>query len=140
MTNLQAVVGCAQMEQLDEFVVAKQRTRARYADALKDIPEVVSTPLAPWALSACWVSGVQVGAGATSSTKLVAALEAGGVESQKFWQPIHRQLPYADALRESLEICEGIADRFVALPCSTNLTVDVQDRVIDLCRRALCAT
>ena len=138
MTNLQAAVGCAQMEQLDTFVAAKRRIRDRYAVAFAEIPGVVSTPIAAWAESACWISGVTITEAPVSAAALVAALKTHGVEGRLFWQPLDRQLPYADALSEPLDVSDQVADRFVALPCSTNLSTESQDQVIDLCRQLLC--
>ena len=137
MTNLQAAVGCAQMEQLAELVAAKRRIRDRYADAFAEIPGVASTPIVPWAESACWISGVAIVDRPISPTALVAGLKSDEVEGRLFWQPLHRQLPYADALSEPLAASDRLASRFVALPCSTGLSVKDQERVIDLCRRLL---
>ncbi|MBK7543763.1 MAG: DegT/DnrJ/EryC1/StrS family aminotransferase [Candidatus Competibacteraceae bacterium] len=38
LTNLQAAFGCAQMEQLDQYVAAKRKIAARYGEALKGVP------------------------------------------------------------------------------------------------------
>src|SRR5262249_45747226 len=38
LTNLQAAVGVAQLEQLDDFIAAKHRIAARYEEALRNVP------------------------------------------------------------------------------------------------------
>lgn len=135
MTNLQAAVGCAQMERLDALIAAKRRIAARYAEALADIPGVLPFPVASWAMSAYWFSGVVLatpGAGA-----VVDALGRAGIGARRFWKPLHRQPPYAGCPRGALPVSEGLEDRIVTLPCSTGLTDAEQDRTIEAVRAAL---
>ena len=129
MTNLQAAVGCAQMEQLDSFLAAKRRIRDAYVDAFTAISGLGTTPLAPWAESACWISGVTIEKGL--ATAVVDALKKNGIEARVFWQTLHRSAPYAEATRESLTRADRLADRFVAMPCSSNLTAADQAQVIE---------
>jgi dTDP-4-amino-4,6-dideoxygalactose transaminase len=44
MTNLQAAVGCAQMEQLERYVAAKRRIARRYDEALTDLRVSARSP------------------------------------------------------------------------------------------------
>jgi dTDP-4-amino-4,6-dideoxygalactose transaminase len=57
MTNLQAAVGCAQLERLDDLVGAKQRIDARYREAFAEVDQLGTFPSPDWAQSACWLSG-----------------------------------------------------------------------------------
>ena len=56
-TNLQAAVGCAQMERLDSFVAAKRRIAARYNEALRRIDGFGAFPDPAYAEPAAWFSG-----------------------------------------------------------------------------------
>ena len=56
MTNLQAAVGCAQMERLDEFVERKRQIRRYYESAIEDMKDVISFPTTEG--SSCWFSGI----------------------------------------------------------------------------------
>jgi perosamine synthetase len=38
MSNLQAAIGCAQMERIDELIAAKRRIFTYYAERLHDLP------------------------------------------------------------------------------------------------------
>lgn len=58
MTNVQAAVGCAQLEQLDTFVAAKRRIQQTYTDQLADIAGLTALPEAPWANSARWLTWI----------------------------------------------------------------------------------
>ena len=127
MTNLQAAVGCAQLERLDDLVAAKRRIAERYAEALRDAPGVALFPSAPWAESACWMSGVRVaGAG-----ELARRLGERGIGARPFWKPIHLQPPYRDAPRTALPVSEAIWSEILTLPCSAGLATGDQETVIE---------
>ena len=132
MTNLQAAVGCAQMEQLNEFVAAKRRIDARYRAELRDIPKLEMFPVAGWALSACWFSGVVVAPGARHDVRsLCDLLRDRGIEARRFWKPVHLQAPYAGSPRGQMSVCESIWSRVLTLPCSTGLKDSEQSHVIE---------
>jgi perosamine synthetase len=131
MTNLQAAVGCAQMERLDEFVAAKRRIDARYREAFAGVAGLARFPVVPWAQSACWFSGVLINSGRFPAVRdICKQLRERGVEARTFWKPVHLQTPYAATPRATQNICENIWSRILTLPCSTNLTQQEQDTVI----------
>jgi perosamine synthetase len=138
MTNLQAAVGCAQMERLDEFVAAKRRIDARYREALRDSPGVGVFPVADWAESACWFSGVTIAPGAKHTVReLCTLMRERGIEARTFWKPIHLQIPYAACPRTAMPVCEDIWHRILTLPCSTHLAEQEQTFVIETLRELL---
>lgn len=137
MTNLQAAVGCAQMEQLEPFVAAKRRIARRYDDAFAGLKGTGRFPAAPWAESACWFSGLTVDAPDTAALR--EALRGNGIDARPFWKPMHLQRPYRDAPRTALSVTESLWRRIVTLPCSTHLGDSEQDRVIAATRAALAA-
>src|SRR5690606_4451120 len=59
MTNLNAAVGVAQLERLDEMVAAKRAIAARYGAALAGRDDLRPMPRAPWAEHNCWLYSVQ---------------------------------------------------------------------------------
>ncbi|CUW38023.1 Putative pyridoxal phosphate-dependent aminotransferase [Magnetospirillum sp. XM-1] len=121
MTNLQAAVGCAQLERLDEFVAAKRRIRAAYDAAFAGRPDVGPFPQPQWAESECWFSGFVLER-AESMAALRAGLRDRGIDARPFWRPMHLQPAFAEALRTSMTVTESVWDRIVTLPCSTALT------------------
>jgi len=138
MTNLQAAVGCAQMEQANGFIARKKAIRAHYDTALADLPGVGVFPQPTWGESACWFSGITIPSG-IDIAKVCAALKARGIEARSFWKPIHLQPPYASAPREPMPITEQCWHRMLTLPCSTGLTTADQETVIHAVREVLLA-
>jgi len=137
MTNLQAAVGCAQLESLERFEAAKRRIRDAYREGLADIGGIGFFPDAASRDNACWLSGVVVPVGGPSVHELCEALGADGIEARPFWKPIHLQAPFAAAPRTQMPVTDGLWSRIVTLPCSTALTREDQAFVIQKTRLAL---
>ena len=58
LTNLQAALGVAQLEQLDRFVEAKRATARAYTEALGGLPGVEPFVEQPWAVSNFWMYSI----------------------------------------------------------------------------------
>jgi dTDP-4-amino-4,6-dideoxygalactose transaminase len=129
MTNLQAAVGCAQLEQLEAFVDRKRGIRRRYDAAFADLPGIELLPQPDWGQSACWFSGIRLPTDRDTAA-FCATLRERGIEARTFWKPIHLQPPYVDAPRETMAVTDAEWARIVTLPCSTGLSEDDQERVI----------
>jgi dTDP-4-amino-4,6-dideoxygalactose transaminase len=133
MTNLQAAVGCAQMEQLETFVDAKRRIAARYDEAFRGVNGFGRFPSPAWAQSPAWFSGVvlETDDGDIKSAELRAHLRAADIDARPFWKPMHHQKPYLDAPRTAMPVSDRLWSRIVTLPCSSHLTDAQQAHVVD---------
>lgn len=128
LTNLAAALGVAQLERLSEFVETKRAVAARYDAAFADTtlelpPRIAGTD------STFWLYSVLVADGRRDA--LLDHLAARGIEARALWRPLHRQPPYADAVRLGGAVGTELFDRGVSLPCSTNLEPLSQRRVVD---------
>ena len=140
LTSLQAAVGVAQLEMLDEHVRRKREIAARYSAELADVPGVTLPRQAPWAESTYWLYTILVDKPARrSSRELIADLAAEKIEARPLWAPLHEQRPYRDAESFEVQTSRWLYDRAVSLPCSVGLTAEDQTRVIAAVRRSLCA-
>lgn len=139
MTNLQAAVGCAQMERLESFLERKRYIRAFYEKELADIPGSSFFPTPEGQESACWFSGIVLEDGGIETVRRICnALKEDGIEVRSFWKPVHLQKPYRESIRaDSLEVAEGLWDRIVTLPCSTGITDGELERVVTVTKRCL---
>lgn len=135
MTNLQAAVGCAQMELLDRFVRRKREIRRTYDEGLAGIDTVGPFPVPDWAESACWFSGFVTDP--ETADRVRAALNDEGIDARPTWKPMHLQSPYADAPRSDVSVSDRIWRRIVTLPCSTGITDDELAAVVGAVRRTL---
>ena len=135
LTNIQAAMGCAQLEQLDGYLEVKKSIAARYEEALKDIPGITPMKQAPWADSSFWLYTVSVEEErfGMSSRALIEGLAARGIQARPLWQPLHLSPVYAGNMRTDT-VAEQIYLKAVSLPCSVSMTDDEQRKVVDLLR------
>lgn len=139
MTNIQAAVGCAQLERVEEFVARKREIRRFYNEAFGGRKDISLFPTPPGMESACWFSGIVLKQGGIESVRtIIARMRDKEIECRSFWKPVHLQRPYQDAIRaESLETADGLWDRIVTLPCSTGITSEELDTVVRAVKEVL---
>ena len=93
MTNIQAAIGLAQLERLDEFVAKKRAMGRKYTELLKDVPGV-ELPLisTDYADNIYWVYGVVLnGSNTMSAQDVMKRLELKGIGTRPFFYPMHMQ-------------------------------------------------
>lgn len=124
MTNIQAAVGCAQMERLDSFINRKMQVRSYYAASLGDLDDITFFPTTEG--GSCWFSGIVLPVDRTIDDvrALMLQLKEAGIESRTFWKPVHLQTPYRLAPHSLMKVAESLWERIITLPCSTNITDD----------------
>ena len=139
MTNIQAAVGCAQLERLEEFLQRKRYVREFYKNELSDVKGISFFPAPKNQESSCWFSGIVFEDGGLEKIReFCAKLKDAGIEARSFWKPVHLQKPYADAYKaDSLKVTENLWDRIVTLPCSTNITDEDLNCVVKAIRSLL---
>jgi perosamine synthetase len=131
LTNLQAAVGVAQMEKLDEILEAKRRIAGLYARGLRAVPGITLPAEEPWARNVYWLYSILVDPVAFGLARdaVMEALEEAGVESRPFFTPAHLQPLYARG--EQLPVAEALAENGISLPSAVTLARDEVDRVVN---------
>lgn len=128
LTNVNAAIGLAQMERIEELLAAKRRIAATYDAALANRNDLRPMPRRPWGESACWLYSVLC-ASRSDADELVAVLNAAGIGARHFWETLSDQDPYRHAPRHLTGVASRLSGRIVSLPCSTTLSAAQQQRV-----------
>ena len=135
MTNLQAAVGCAQMDQIETLVAKKRDIANHYLERLGKLDWLQMPVEKPWAKNSYWVFGMLVRPEATiSRDDLAYDLGEVGIETRNFFVPMHRQpalLRRRLFINESYPVAEDISERGLYLPNGTTLTREQVDYVCD---------
>ncbi len=138
LTNIQAALGLAQLERLDDHIAAKRRIAAAYRETLGAVTGLDFMPEADWAESVFWLSTVLVEPEkfGMNCRQLCAALSAEGIQSRPLWEPMSRSAahPGADFIHYSAGENKSVADdlyaRALSLPSSVGLDGAGQERVV----------
>jgi len=136
LTNVQAAIGCAQLESLAARVAAKRRIAAAYTEALKGVPGLTPMREAPWAFSVFWLYTVLVdqrrlGIG---SRALLEGLEERKIQTRPLWQPVHCSPAHRGAHAVDGSVAQRLNSAALSLPCSVGLTLSQQQLVCDALR------
>jgi perosamine synthetase len=133
MSNIQAALGCAQMERIDEMIRRKREIFHYYRDRLQDIPGVQMNPEGSNIVNGAWMPTV-VFDKATGVTReiLRAAFGAGNIDARVFFYPLSG-LPMFDDVPGNRHAWD-IPTRAINLPSFHDMTIADQDRVINTIR------
>lgn len=127
MTNLQAALGLAQLERLDQFAQMKRRIGARYTELLRDIPGIqLPLPLTGSADNIYWVYGVVLGDKIPfDAEEAMQQLGKRGIGTRPFFWPMHEQPVFRrmGLLKDERHpVSERLARRGFYLPSGLALT------------------
>lgn len=137
LTNIQAAMGCAQVELLDSYLEAKLDIAARYRHGLEAVPGITLMPQAQWAASAWWLYTILVDEGryGTDSRGLLHRLGDERIQARPLWQPAHLSPAHAGSQALGGKVAEKLNRDGLSLPCSVGLKAADQDRVIATIQR-----
>lgn len=130
MTNLQAALGVAQLEQIDGFIAIRRKNAAYYMERLGDVPGLTMPPQATWAENVYWMFAplIESEFGVDRDTVLD-QLKENDIEPRPFFAPVHTMPMYNTG--QSLPVAESLSARGVNLPSGTTLTTTQIDTVCD---------
>lgn len=131
LTNLQAAVGVAQMERLDEILERKRMLAKRYDAAFASTDGLALPPRAPWAEPVCWLYTMLVDDElGLDRDELAERLLRTGVETRPVFLPLHEMPAYATYARDvSFPVAEELARTGISLPSAVTLTDDEIDAI-----------
>ncbi len=128
MTSLQAALGLAQLERLDEFVDRKRKMGALYTSLLGDLGDLIQLPMERTndADNIYWVFGIVLKDKVSQSAETVMSLlQAEGIGTRPFFFPMHLQPVFKNSglfKAEQYPISEILAKRGFYLPSGVAIT------------------
>jgi perosamine synthetase len=142
LSNLQAAVGVAQLERLDEFVARKRRMGQAYLDQLADVGRLqLPVVRTAYAENIFWVFGVVLEDSAPfDAAEAMRRLAMRGIGSRPFFWPMHEQpvfLKMGLFANETHPSAERLARRGFYLPSGLALTETQIERVVAAVRETL---
>jgi len=128
LTNIQAAMGCAQLEQFDGFLEKKREIAGRYTTAFEDHPQITLAQTTNGTEDAHWLYTVCVEGG---SRTLIEQLKQDGIQTRPLWKPMHQLRYLKEAFPFEINITPELYTCGISLPCSVSLSEVQQSYVID---------
>lgn len=126
MTNIQAALGVAQMEELEEFISRKHRNYDLYKELFADFELGELLPFRKGTFSNQWFYSLMIDRSKVKATmrEIITKVQDYGVQTRAIWGLINEQLPYIKDECFELEKAPYYAERILNIPASTQLTED----------------
>lgn len=120
MPNINAALGCAQLEHLDEFIADKRKTAKAYADFFKNIDDIEFFTEPDNCFSNYWLN-VVVLKDKNAQQAFLQETNDNGVMTRPVWELMNRLPMFENCGHDSLENTVWFADRVVNIPSSVRL-------------------
>lgn len=126
MTNLQAALGVAQMEELPEFILRKQRNYELYKKKFEGFDLAYLMPFRDGISSNKWFYSLRLDRSRIKAEMrtIITSLHEKRIETRAIWGLINEQKPYLNEETYQLEKAPYYAERILNIPSSTQITAE----------------
>jgi perosamine synthetase len=122
MPNLNAALGCAQMDQLPRLLEAKRDLAGDYQAAFAGMEGMSIFEEPAWGRSNYWLNALVLDpAHRQLRDPILQALADEQIQARPAWRPMHQLPMYGQCPRADLAVTEDLASRIISLPSSAHL-------------------
>ena len=134
MTNIQAALGVAQLEQLEKFLEKKRNIHHRYDELLASISGITLVGVPEHAINNHWLNIIRIDVkeyGIDRETVMV-NFSNNKIQTRPVWYPNHLQRPYSNCQGYKIDKAERLVDESLCLPSSTTLDRSDDDHIAEI--------
>ncbi len=133
LTNVQAAIGSGQLERVSEALRRKKEIYEGYVEGLAGVKGLQIAPPPPYAENNLWMPCLQVNKKEYGEDweALMLRLGKAKIQARPVWELSHRQKPYVNCERGTLDEADRLHAITLNIPCSVGLTKAHQQRVIE---------
>lgn len=131
MTNVQAAIGVAQMEELEEFIKRKNNNYMYYKELLDGDERFHLMEFRQGTRPNKWFYSLEIKEIKRDVRDIILELQDAGIQTRPIWGLIHEQKPYLLDCAYDMERAVYYSKRIINLPCSTNLTEGDIEKVVE---------
>lgn len=138
MTNIQAAIGLAQLEQLDTILTTRMEQMRLYYKLLNDIPGVSLRRFADWCEPVHWLMTMTLD-NCYNRDEFLQFMKYEGVDCRQMINPVHRALHFIDKYDDSdYPNSTRISAQSLHLPCSTSLQKNQVEFIVEKVKKYFC--
>jgi len=133
LTNIQAALGVAQLEQLPVFLKRKHEIFSQYQTVFDNIAGLTLAGVPDYADNNHWMNLLRIDSKTygEDSERLMKRLEENGIQTRPVWALNHKQKPYEDCQNYNIEKSIELVNNSLCLPSSSNLSDREINKVIE---------
>lgn len=133
MTNLQAALGLAQLEKLEDFITVKKSNYEMYDQGILGKPGLRLLPFRSGIRPNYWFYCLFCDDRYPLTVdKLITKLSENKIQSRPIWGLIHEQLPYLNSESYKIDTAKYYQNHVINVPCSSNLSIDEVKYVLSI--------
>lgn len=122
LPNINAALGCAQLEQLPDFLRRKRNLAERYCEALRQVQGLTFFKEPEFAQSNYWLNAIMLDEQyAHERDNLLELTNDGGIMTRPVWTLLHKLPMYRNCPRMDLAVAENLEARLINIPSSSFL-------------------
>ena len=138
LTNIQAAVGVAQLQQLPSFLEKKRILYQKYVDVFENIEGLKIVKAPDYAINNHWINLLQVEdlyRNNYNIEQIMLQFKDKGVETRPVWFLNHLQLPFKDCQNYRINNAYDLHKYSLCLPSSSNLCDEDFNRIANICEK-----
>jgi aminotransferase in exopolysaccharide biosynthesis len=123
LTNIQAALGVAQLEQLSGFLDRKRDIYRQYVESVERIEGLTMAKVPDYADNNHWMNLLQIQSPVNGADRevLMTRLNENGIQTRPVWALNHLQKPYNDCQNYRIELANKLVYNSLCLPSSVNI-------------------
>lgn len=134
LTNIQAALGVAQLEQLPQILKNKRKIHNYYKLSMKNMRGLSLSKVPEYANNNLWMNLLHIGKETTKSNceTYMKKFEENLIQTRPVWKLNHLQKPYLKFQTYKIEKANDLVDNSLCLPSSSNLTDNNLNKIISV--------
>lgn len=123
LPNIQAAIGVAQIEKIQEHIKSKRLIAKLYSEKLSKINGITTGGECKWAFNCFWMYSILIDKKTygLSKNELLKILNKKGIQVRPFFKPLHTLLPYKKFNSSNIKVANYLYENGLNLPCSVGL-------------------
>lgn len=131
MTNVQAAIGLAQLEELDSLIKTKKENYFKYKKEIEKMDKLSLIEFSKDIEPNYWFYGLNLEKSKYDVDTWIKLLHENNIQTRPIWGLIHEQLPYKDNYSYKIEKAKYYVKNIINIPCSSNLKSEEVDYVLE---------
>ena len=134
LTNIQAALGVAQLEQLPAILKRKKEIYDFYQSKIENIEGLSLSKVPDYADNNHWLNLLKIDSKVYNQDRevLMKRLEGNGIQTRPVWKLNHEQKPYKDYQHFKVEKAKELVKNSLCLPSSANLSNENLNKIVSV--------